>query len=260
MYSYLIISFCWFSIGIISYFIVYNPPTTTNSQETHLEHKNIEKFLHKRHPNLCWQLQQTFKIYNTENAVRLETVIVSTVQNCSVCNRNPRLLHSQFLHHLHTHDRQRSLQSANVLDFCSFMSSRYNLFNDKEIYFVVCGFCAVVITIQFLTHSIILNAHKRIGEALLDISAITTGLTIPLEQVVLAGLLGKFIPRSTQAYAAGIRRSTNSCCIMGALVAPLISRFMLVHGIIVSCMVYLFVLYLIYNRKVFEDNMTVIAR
>ena len=115
--------------------------------------------------------------------------------------------------------------------FVLYVSSKYNLFNENEIYFVICGLCSIVITIQLLIHSVVLFEHKTLGETLLALCTITTGFTFSVEQVVLAGLVANCVPQSSQSYAASIRRSTSSCCfIFGSLVAPLISRYLLVHG------------------------------
>ena len=138
--------------------------------------------------------------------------------------------------------------------FVLYVSSKYNLFNENEIYFVICGLCSIVITIQLLIHSVVLFEHKTLGETLLALCTITTGFTFSVEQVVLAGLVANCVPQSSQSYAASIRRSTASFCfICGSLVAPIISRYLLVHSLIFSSLVFFLIFYLIAKRRMFED-------
>ena len=254
-----IISICWFVLGIVSYFIVSNPSSTAttnddlNSNERLIQSNNnkpqmnsiIEpKMLSVRELLSCSQYR----------IVLLLTGLFAYFAASFFTIYTPMV--AKQLYNLPTYWTSALFASCGItLVAVLLLSSRYNLFNEKEIYYLIWGSCSVVMSIQLLSIAIILYKFKEIGAAFLAVSTISTGFTFAVEQVVLAGLLGKFIPRSTQAYAAGIRRSVNNVCfIFGAFVAPLISEYILVHDVVYSCLMCLIALYLIFKRQIFENT------
>ena len=134
--------------------------------------------------------------------------------------------------------------------------SKMNIANgNKEIYFLVSGFCASIMAVQFLIAAVVYSSsNQAFGRSLLVLSAIATGFHYSSEQSLSVTILGKFIPPSTQAYAAGIRRATQSfCSIFTSLFSPIITNHIVGHGIVFSCLMLVMIVYLLWKRRLFVD-------
>ena len=144
------------------------------------------------------------------------------------------------------------------------VSSRMNISGGKEIYFSISGFCGSMIAVQFLIGAVIASSsssYKMLGESLLVFAAISTGYHFATEEALLSAILGRFVPRSTQTYALGIRRSTQSCgLVFASFFSPMIAKHHVVeHGIVFSCLVFVMIVYALYKSSLFVD-MKVIRR
>ena len=258
-----VISICWFSIGIVSYFIVNDSSTTAvvtlNNKDSYLSSNNINKrdSTSKKDSNELKMMSNQELFSCSQYRIVLLATGLHGYFSVAFFNIYLTMIAKQF-YNLPTY------WTSALFGICGLtivgvlvLSSRYNIIYENEVNYLICGFCSIVISIQFLTQSVIFYKLKSMGEAFLAVFTITTGFTIAVEQVVMAGLIGKFIPQSTQAYAAGIRRSVNSIFfILGAIAGPLISEYMLVHGVVFSCIVYFFALYLIFKRQIFLRKTT----
>ena len=265
-----LIGVCWFSLGIVCYFVVKNPstacddimdpchPSSGDKPEPNLiESKNNPTVLPNSTSNYGGSSVSNTKQILSNDQFRMVLLVTGlsayfaasffTIYTPMVAN---------IFYQLPTYWMSTLFTSCAVtLIIVLHVSSKYNLINENEIYFAICGLCSVVMTIQLLINSVVLFKHKMLGEALLALCTITTGFTFSVEQVVLAGLVAKCVPQSSQSYAASIRRSTNSFCfICGSFVAPIISKYLLVHGLVFSSLVFFLILYLIAKRKMFEGE------
>ena len=144
--------------------------------------------------------------------------------------------------------------AAVMLVLTLFFASKYNLFHKNEYYICMLGLSFVVIVIQLQTLAIILHKYKRMGEVFLALSTTIYGFVMGVDQVLLAGFIGRCIPHSTQSYAANIRRSLFNCCfVIGLLVSPLLVDInLLFHGIAFSILTFLLFIYLMFKKQVFE--------
>ena len=248
-----IISACWLILAIVSYFVVSNPimnvKTTftdnesNNNNEEEEDRKKI-KILSSLELLSCPQYRVILILTGLMAyfAASFFTIYIPMVAK-------------QF-YDLPAYWTSSLFASCGItLVIVLALSSKYHIFHQKEIYFLVLGCCSIVISIQLLCQAVILNEIKVLGEVFLALSTLTTGFDFSIEQVVLSGLVGKFIPTSTQSYAASVRRSFNNVCfITGSFVAPLISDYLLVHGIVYSCLIFLVAWFLIYKRRMFQNE------
>ena len=251
-----IISTCWFVLGIVSYFIVSNP---INSHTDTTEESNINKNQNKRNGK---KIKQPEMLSNREllscpqyRIILFLTGLVAYFTASFFTIYIPMV--AKTFYNLPAYWTSSFFASCGItLVVVLTLSSKYDIMHQKEIYFLVWGCCSIVISVQLLCQAIIFNNEMKImGEVFLALSTLTIGFTFSIEQVLLSGFVAKFIPISTQAYAASIRRSFyNVCFITGSFVAPLISGYMLTHCIIYSCVVCLVAWFLIYERRMFEKK------
>ena len=151
--------------------------------------------------------------------------------------------------------------AAVMLVLTLILASKYNLIHKNEYYICMLGLSFIVIVIQLQTQAIILHQkYKQIGEILLALSTTIYGFFEGVDRVLLAGLIGRCIPHSTQSYGANIRRHcSTSVLFLDYWVSPLlVDENLMFHGITISCLTFLLFVYLMLKKQVFECLYTLV--